>query len=391
MVKILRVYFKNLPVYKDQSFTVDLYASDRVMHDETMFHVYNSIYTQNILAFAGINATGKSTALRLLNLAIRTVVENISLNDVYSINANIITDGTEMTITFCDNQKIYELHSYIGIKQSASVGKPQFYYTEEILKEKPLSTASSKNSIFDFSKITESSTTRRSELDSGMKLVLKQDDSIAILASRDNGSIVNDLLTENYVNLSPMLGETPKEVLNAFDDNIEYLRTTDDTSNGIQWKLKFKSSDHVFQTGNPIELNRIISAGTIKGHALIGRAVTVLKTGGYLIIDELENHFNKEMVHMILELFEDQDTNPNGACIIFSTHYAEILDFIRRKDNVYVTRKTDGFLSVSKLSAEFRRNDIKKSDLFLSNCLRGTAPKFRQIQNLKETICKEVK
>jgi hypothetical protein len=72
------------------------------------------------------------------------------------------------------------------------------------------------------------------ELDSGLKLVLKQDDSIAILASRDNGSIVNDLLTENYVNLSPMLGETPKEVLNAFDDNIEYLRTTDDPSNGIQ-------------------------------------------------------------------------------------------------------------------------------------------------------------
>lgn len=391
MVKILRVYFKNLPVYKDQSFTVDLYASDRVIHDETMFHVYNSIYTQNILAFAGINATGKSTALRLLNLAIRTVVENIGLNDVYSINTNIITDGTEMTITFCDDQKIYELHSYIGIKQSASQGKPQFYYTDEILKEKPLSTASSKNSIFDFSKITGSSTIRRSELDSGMKLVLKQDDSIAILVSRDNGSIVNDLLTENYVNLSPMLGETPKEVLNAFDDNIEYLRTTDDPSNGIQWKLKFKNSDHVFQTGNPIELNRIISAGTIKGYALIGRAVTVLKTGGYLIIDELENHFNKEMVHMILELFEDQDTNPNGACIIFSTHYAEILDFIRRKDNVYVTRKTDGFLSVNKLSAEFRRNDIKKSDLFLSNCLRGTAPKFRQIQNLKETICKEVK
>lgn len=391
MVKILRVYFKNLPVYKDQSFTVDLYASDRVMHDETMFHVYNSIYTQNILAFAGINATGKSTALRLLNLAIRTVVENIGLNDVYSINTNIITDGTEMTITFCDDQKIYELHSYIGIKQSASQGKPQFYYTDEILKEKPLSTASSKNSIFDFSKITGSSTIRRSELDSGIKLVLKQDDSIAILASRDNGSIVNDLLTENYVNLSPMLGETPKEVLNAFDDNIEYLRTTDDPSNGIQWKLKFKNSDHVFQTGNPIELNRIISTGTIKGHALIGRAVTVLKTGGYLIIDELENHFNKEMVHMILELFEDQDTNPNGACIIFSTHYAEILDFIRRKDNVYITRKTDGFLSVNKLSAEFRRNDIKKSDLFLSNCLRGTAPKFRQIQNLKETICKEVK
>ena len=224
-----------------------------------------------------------------------------------------------------------------------------------------------------------------------MKLVLKQGDSIVILATRDNGSIVKDLLTENYVNLSPMLGDTPKEVLTAFDDDIEYLRTTNDANNGLQWKLKFKNNDHVFQTDNPIELNRIISAGTIKGHALIGRALMVLKTGGYLIIDELENHFNKEMVHMILDLFDDPGSNPNGACLIFSTHYAEILDFIRRKDNVYLTRKTDGALSVSKLSAECRRNDIKKSDLFLSKCLRGTAPKFRQIQNLKEAICQNVK
>ena len=54
---------------------------------------------------------------------------------------------------------------------------------------------------------------------------------------------------------------------------------------------------------------------------------------------------------------------------------AEILDFIRRTDNLYITRRRDGLLSVSKLSAEFRRNDIKISDLFLSNYPGGTAPK----------------
>ena len=92
---------------------------------------------------------------------------------------------------------------------------------------------------------------------------------------------------------------------------------------------------------------------------LLGRAVTVLRTGGYLIIDDLEKHFSKEIVHMILELFDMQESNPNGACIIFSTHYAEILDF-------------------------------KISDLFLSNYPGGTAPKFKQIQNLKETIYHKV-
>lgn len=32
MVKILRVCFRNLPVYRDRTFTVDLYTSDRVIN-----------------------------------------------------------------------------------------------------------------------------------------------------------------------------------------------------------------------------------------------------------------------------------------------------------------------------------------------------------------------
>ena len=77
MVKILRVCFRNLPVYKDRTFTVDLYASDHVMNDETIFHVYKSVYIQNILAFSGINATGKSTALRLLKSCRRILVTSV--------------------------------------------------------------------------------------------------------------------------------------------------------------------------------------------------------------------------------------------------------------------------------------------------------------------------
>lgn len=108
---------------------------------------------------------------------------------------------------------------------------------------------------------------------------------------------------------------------------------------------------------------------------LLGRAVTILRTGGYLIIDDLEKHFSKEIVHMILELFDTQVSNPNGSCIIFSTHYAEILDFIRRTDNLYITRRKDGLL----LSASCLRNleettSRKAISFFKGLTLYGNSP-----------------
>ena len=92
----------------------------------------------------------------------------------------------------------------------------------------------------------------------------------------------------------------------------------------------------------------------------------------------------------ILNIFKSTLTNPYGACLIFSIHYAELLDVesLNRKDNIYITRKSNHLLSVSKFSDEISRNDYKKSEIFLSNALGGTAPKNKAIQRLRDYICK---
>ena len=33
--------------------------------------------------------------------------------------------------------------------------------------------------------------------------------------------------------------------------------------------------------------------------------------------------------------------NPNGAILIYSTHYSELLDIIPRNDSIYIVRKRD--------------------------------------------------
>lgn len=122
---------------------------------------------------------------------------------------------------------------------------------------------------------------------------------------------------------------------------------------------------------------------------------TVLAGGGYLLVDELENHLNKEILHVLTDIFKEPTMNPKGACLIFSTHYAEILDFIDRKDSVYVARKsleTPTKLELFNYSEDAKhptrkaRNDIKKSEIILSNYLGGTAPMYEDIKAFKEIL-----
>ena len=71
-MRILKIYFDHLAMFKDGVFECDLFASDKVpAGDESVFELTRPVYTNNIIAFAGINASGKTTALNLLELACR--------------------------------------------------------------------------------------------------------------------------------------------------------------------------------------------------------------------------------------------------------------------------------------------------------------------------------
>ena len=117
--------------------------------------------------------------------------------------------------------------------------------------------------------------------------------------------------------------------------------------------------------------------------------MAVLAKGGYYVIDELENHFNKEIVATIIRIFMDPKMNPKGAVLIYSSHYPELLDEHNRNDSIFITKKTDG-IYVENLSASLQRNDIKKSDAFQSGYLEGTAPAYNSYIKLKNYIKKFV-
>ena len=111
----------------------------------------------------------------------------------------------------------------------------------------------------------------------------------------------------------------------------------------------------------------------------------ILNSGGYLVIDEIENHFNKEIVATLIRFFMDPELNRNGGTLIFTTHYPEILDEFERNEYVYITRNRDG-ISVVNLRDILKRNDIKKSEAYQSGFLEGTVPTYEAYLNLKTSI-----
>ena len=170
------------------------------------------------------------------------------------------------------------------------------------------------------------------------------------------------------------------DILRAFDPEIEYLNTLED---GNLFELKF-SRDKTPSTLSRVELERALSSGTLRGLSIVQSAVFALAFGGYFLLDEIENHLNKQLVNVIIDLFVHEDTNPHGAVLVFTTHYPEILDSVHRKDCVYfLTHEADGRTGIVKYSDRIKRIENKKSEVFLSNYIKGTAPRFTDVVALK--------
>ena len=81
----------------------------------------------------------------------------------------------------------------------------------------------------------------------------------------------------------------------------------------------------------------------------------------------------------------DKRVNQNGATLIYSTHYVELLDELDRNDGIYVIRNNGG-ITIQKLHHILTRNDIKKSDAFQSGMLEGTTPSYEASMRLKKVL-----
>lgn len=378
-MKILRIKVQGLSLYKN-IFDISFCAVQRVHknHLNSVFNLFGNIYVNTVEAFAGINASGKTTALKVVSFtSVLLGAAPLSAEFV----PQILDDGikTIFDIDFFLDGNIYHLTSEV-IKHRNQDGKPKVRILSERLWVKSVSSKINKSNLWDYDK--ENPVRVRDNSDE----YLPDDVSIMIAINKQivKQSIFVDLVMLTNFNLFlPDGGLVPTEIISLLDPTIEYI-SVETLNDKVITRLKFfKKEEIVLLTA--AELNVYLSSGTVKGVRVFSDAARVLKNGGYMIVDEIENHFNRELVASLLRLFLNKKTNPKGAVLIFSTHYSELLDELDRNDSVFITRSDEG-LVVDNLNDLLNRNDIKKSDIYQSNFLGGTAPKYTALLKLQKSI-----
>ena len=136
------------------------------------------------------------------------------------------------------------------------------------------------------------------------------------------------------------------------------------------------TSTHEDVSGNPALLDFIKheSDGTQRLAGLVGLILYTLKTGGVLLVDELERSLHPLLMREIVMLFKKRRHNPKGAQLIVTTHNTDILDdSILRLSEIALVRKTtaNGTLIRRLVDAKKDGEDIRNVTNFRKQYLAG--------------------
>lgn len=364
-----------LTLFKD-TIDIDFYTEQRVSGDnnEMVTPCFGNVYTNNVISIVGINASGKTSLLKIISFII-DFMNGESINNIGNID--ILDDTQKVTITvyfFDQKDGVFKLESEI-IRDGNDKLDNRYIINNECLWCKKISRVKSKKDLFEFD-----DKCIIKERDNNAEF-LKDDTSIILSLNKNKNFYLKDLIQLTNLNFLRLIGDFPQELIAFLDPSIEYFYFDKITGES---KLKFFDREEII-VSNPVIFERYLSSGTIKGINVFINAMVVFEMGGYLIVDELENHFNREIVATLLRFFMNKSVNKNGATLIFSTHYAELLDEFERNDGIYIVRNRNG-ISAQKLSNILTRNDIKKSEAFKSDFLEGTVPTYDSYMQLKKAI-----
>lgn len=392
MIHILRSEIDGLTLFKDKKVMFDLVAEKNVTEDDVLngnvMRIDDLIDKLNTIALVGSNATGKTTQLRLIKMVISVFLALDSLNEFENL-ADQFEDTFRFTNYFYNAKTLYKVES--AVKKTTD---GDFAFIEETIYSKKVYPSHKKSELFNFdlTKRGQQELLRRSSLPDEITAFLRDDDTIfstivrKIMNNKVQDIVIDEIDMTNKNKLTTK-EKIPVEYIKYFDPSIESIRilSKDVPSEKMNVEVTFKN-DSIIQVPL-IELSNYLSSGTIKGINLFIDIEKTLKNGGYLIIDEIENHLHKSIIMNIIQLFANS-LNKNGGTLIFSTHYSEIIDMVPRTDMIYVATKEENLIQFKKMSqglGDQDRNDKKKSEVLLSGKLSNT-PTYKDLKRVRAKL-----
>lgn len=322
-MKLLRVKaggFKNCM----DDFEIDMMARTESADEKQaseLLKIDEGLYVYNTIGIVGKNASGKTSALELLDWCY-DILSAFALN-----GKNCSYHGVRLEIIFYQEGNLYKYNTELGdadILEDRAIFKDQKLYSKRYRQEE-LSQIYTEGWIEEKSKIQEASENFSILRFVLKKAVIREIYYDAFMETAEGYGFTYKLM--KLLNIDP---EYLNRIIPIFDRNISALKQIDET----QYMLVYQGVEQIYSSR---ELLKFLSDGTTKGMNLYILAVMSLTAGFDLLIDEIEGYLHKAHVRNLVMFYKDRQINRKNATLIFSTHDSELLNLFERSDNVWVT------------------------------------------------------
>ena len=370
-MKLLRVRASN---YKNccDDFTIDLVAKSKKTSEDKEYElqeIADDLYVFNTVAFVGKNASGKTSAIELMECCY-SILSEFRLEDKH-----YNYDNVKLEIIFYYKGNIYKYTT--GLKSDSNLGS-KANFTEQHIYQKKYYKSKVKEiyAVEGFEEITGFG--ELPEDPSIVFFILKKKATRAVYFNCNGEGADTYHLLFRAMKTYKIPENILVKVIKIFDDKIKSLEMVDEK----HYKLIYQ--DHVKELSDS-ELVYILSSGTTKGVLLYIFVVAALENGFDLLIDEVENHFHKTLVENMISLFKDITVNKKYATLIFTTHYCEVLDLFNRQDNIWIA-KSDNKIHLENMYENYNiRTELLKSRQFYNNVF-DTSVNYEDLMALKKEL-----
>lgn len=373
-MKLLRVKASNFKNCEDD-FTIDLLAKSKKTSEDKEYElneIAEDLFVYSTAAFVGKNASGKTTAMELLDCCY-SILGNYRLeNDHYHY------DNVRIEIIFFHDRNVYKYVTKLKSDDNALNNKAVFVNQHIYFKRYYKSKIKTIYEDGDFEEIAIPPLFLE-DIAFTAYIPCKRHTQAVYFNSDGEGANTYQILFRAMKNYD-IGNDVLANIIQIFDENILSINMIDEHN----YKIKYKNRVAILSDK---ELIHQLSSGTTKGILLYIIVVASLKCGFDLLIDEIENHFHKTLVDNIISLYKDKSVNKKGARLIFTTHYCEILDLFNRQDNIWIA-KSDGEVSLTNMYEEYNvRPELLKSKQFYNNTF-NTAVNYELLMDLKRKLKK---
>ncbi len=383
MFQLLNIKVSGYKLLKDE-FEIDFTSKARVFNEDLeneVVKIDDSLFSFHTLAFVGSNSSGKSTILSLIykvSLFLSSgrweYYKNEFSKKCIDLKINFYLDGY--------------LYFYL-----VKLNKPEYINPNSVnflrISDEKLykSKYKSKKSIEEFDNRKIDITSSLTSLDDTSSITKLINNNLLVdFFNTNNISNFNEVIVRNsfFESLSNSNNELVSSIIKLLDESIEYIHLKDNDT------IYFKRFNEKEEIMNKLELINILSSGTFRGVELYIRSVNALKYGKTLIVDEIESSFQKNLVSNLLFLFNDASINVNHAKLVFSTHYTEILDYLKRRDSIFITHKDEGRINIKNLYSDYNiRCELSKSKLFDNNVF-NTSINYDALKTVRRNLINEL-